>query len=118
MYSKMIHVCVCFVLHILFHYKLLKDFNIISCAMGLRGGLGLKRLPATREIWVRSLDQEDALEKEMATPSSTLTWRIPWTEQPGGLQSTGSQRGGHDGATYMTRDMTCAVHWVLAGYVF
>ena len=49
----------------------------------------LKRLPAIRETWVRSLGQEYPLEKEMATHSSILAWRIPWTEEPGGLQSTG-----------------------------
>ena len=46
--------------------------------------------------WVRSLGQEDPLEKEMETPSSILGWRIPGTEEPGGLQSMGSQRAGHD----------------------
>ena len=56
----------------------------------------LKRLPAMRETWVRSLGWEDPLEKEMATHSSILAWRIPWTEEPGGLQSTGSQRVRHD----------------------
>ena len=56
----------------------------------------LKHLPAMRETWVRSLDQEDPLEKEMATHSSILAWRIPWIEEPGGLQSVGSQRVGHD----------------------
>ena len=45
----------------------------------------LKRLPAMQETWVRSLGQEDPLEKEMATHSSILAWRIPWTEEPGGL---------------------------------
>ena len=55
----------------------------------------LKRLPAMWETWVRSLGQEDPLEKEMATHSSILAWTIPWTEEPGGLQSTGSQRVGH-----------------------
>ena len=49
----------------------------------------LKRLPAMWETWVRSLGQEDPLEKEMATHSSILAWRIPWTEEVGGLQSTG-----------------------------
>ena len=49
----------------------------------------LKRLPAMRETWVRSLGREDPLEKEMATHSSILAWRIPWMEEPGGLQSTG-----------------------------
>ena len=56
----------------------------------------LKCLPAMRETWVRSLGWGDPLEKEMATHSSILAWRIPWTEEPGGLQSTGSQRVGHD----------------------
>ena len=55
----------------------------------------VKRLPTMRETWVRSLGQEDPLEKEMATLSSTLAWRIPRTEEPGRLQSTGSQRVGH-----------------------
>ena len=58
----------------------------------------LKRLPTTRETWVRSLGREDPLEKEMATHSSILGWRIPWTEEPDGLQSVGSQRVGHDWA--------------------
>ena len=56
----------------------------------------LKRLPAMRETWVGFLGWEDPLEKEMATHSSILAWRTPWTEEPGGLQSTGSQRVGHD----------------------
>ena len=56
----------------------------------------LKRLPVMRETWVRSLGWEDPLEKEMATHSSILAWRIPWTEEPGGLQSMGSQRVRHD----------------------
>ena len=56
----------------------------------------VKRLPAVWETWVRSLGWEDPLEKEMATHSSTLAWKIPWTEEPGGLQSMGSQRVGHD----------------------
>ena len=47
-------------------------------------------------MWVQSLGLEDPLEKEMATPSSTLAWRIPWTEEPGGLQSIGSQRVRHN----------------------
>ena len=51
------------------------------------------------ETWVWSLGREDPLEKEMATPSSTLAWKIPWTEKPGRLQSMGSQRVGHDWTT-------------------
>ena len=50
----------------------------------------------TQETWVRSLGWEDALEKEMATHSSILTWRIPWTEEPDGLQFMGLERVGHD----------------------
>ena len=56
----------------------------------------VKGLPAMRETRVRSLGQEDPLEKEMATSSSILAWRIPWTEQPGRLQSMGLQGVGHD----------------------
>ena len=56
----------------------------------------VKHLPTMREIWVQSLDREDPLEKEMATHSSTLTWKIPWMVEPGRLQSIGSQRVGHD----------------------
>ena len=56
----------------------------------------VKHLPAMQETRVRSLGWEDALEKEMATHSSILAWRIPWTEEPGRLQSTGSQRVGHN----------------------
>ena len=52
----------------------------------------IKNLPAMRETWVRSLGQEGPLEKGMATHSGILAWRIPWTEEPGGLQSMGSQR--------------------------
>ena len=56
----------------------------------------LKCLPAMQETQDRSLGREDPLEKEMATHSSILAWRIPWTEEPDGLQSTGLQRVGHD----------------------
>ena len=56
----------------------------------------LKRLPGMPETWVRSLGQEDPLEKEMATHSGTLAWRIPWKEEPGRPQSMGSQRVGPD----------------------
>ena len=56
----------------------------------------VKRLSTMRETWVRSLGWEDPLEKEMAIYSSTIAWRIPWTEEPGRLQSMGSQRVRHD----------------------
>ena len=56
----------------------------------------VKRLPTMRETRVRSLGQEDPLEEEMTTHSSTLAWKIPWTGEPGRLQSMGSKRVGHD----------------------
>ena len=55
----------------------------------------VKNLPAMHETHVQSLGREDPLEKEMATHSCTLAWEIPWAEEPGGLQSMGSQRVGH-----------------------
>ena len=56
----------------------------------------VENLPTMWETWVRSLGWEDSLEKKMATHSSILAWRIPWMEEPGRLQSMGSQRVGHD----------------------
>ena len=56
----------------------------------------VENLLAMKKIWVQSLSQEDPLKKEMATHSSILAWRIPWTEESGWLQSMGSQRVGHD----------------------
>ena len=62
--------------------------------VGFPGGSVVKN-PAMQEKWVQSLGQEDLLEKEMATHSSILAWKISWTQQPGGLQSMGSQRVRH-----------------------
>ena len=56
----------------------------------------MKNPPTVQETWVQSLGREDPPEEEMAPHSSTLAWKIPWTEEPGGLQSMGSQRVGHD----------------------
>ena len=56
----------------------------------------VKNLTAMQETWVQSLGQEDPLEKGMTTSSSILAWRMPWTEEPGRLQSTGSKRVRHD----------------------
>ena len=56
----------------------------------------VRRLSTMQETWVQSLGQEDPLEKEMAIHSSTIAWKIPWTEEPGRLQSMGLQRVGHD----------------------
>ena len=61
----------------------------------------VKYLPAMWETWVQSLGREDTLEKEMATHSSTVVWKIPWMEEPGGLQFTGSQRVAHNWATLL-----------------
>ena len=64
---------------------------------GFPGGSQMvKSLLAIQETWVQSLGGKDPLEKEMATHSSILAWRIPWTEESGGIQSMGSQRVGHD----------------------
>ena len=63
---------------------------------GFPSGSVVKKLPAKQETTVQSLSQEDPLEKEMATHSSILAWKIPWTEEPGELQSTESQRVRHD----------------------
>ena len=65
---------------------------------GFPGGSVVKNPPAMQETWAQSLDGEGPLEKEVATPSSVLAWEIPWTEEPGGLQSTGSRKR-HDLAT-------------------
>ena len=69
----------------------------------------VKRLLTMRETWVQFLGQEDLLEKEMAAHSSTLTWRIPWTEEPRGLQSMGWQRVGHDWVTSLKHSMLNSV---------
>ena len=63
----------------------------------------VKNLPAMQETQLRSLGQEDPLEKKIATHSSILTWRIPWTEEPGGLKSMGSQRVRHDFLPFSSR---------------
>ena len=70
--------------------------------MGFPGGSVIKNLPVMQEMWVRSLGQEDPLEKEMATHSRILAWKIPWTEEPGRLQSIGSQRVRHNLVTKNT----------------
>ena len=63
---------------------------------GFLGGSVVKDPPARQEMPVQVLDQEDPLEEEIATHSSILAWKIPWTKEPGGLQSVGSQRVRHD----------------------
>ena len=71
----------------------------------------VKRLPTMQETWVQSLDWEDLLEKEMATHSSTLAWRIPRMEEPGRLQSMGSQRVRHDWATSLSFTIISWAYW-------
>ena len=66
--------------------------------MGFLVAQGLKRLPAVHETWVRFLGLEDPLQKEMATHSSIVAWKIPWTEEPSRLSSTELQKAGHDSA--------------------
>ena len=72
-------------------FDLPNSFNFASLVAQM-----VKRLPAVRETWVRSLGWEDPMEKAMATHSSNLAWKIPWTEEPDGLQSLGSRRVRHD----------------------
>ena len=76
----------------------------------------VKRLPAVWETQVRSLGREDPLEKEMSIHSSTLAWKIPWTEEPGRLQSMGSQKVGHHWATLLSYFNKTLLHkrsWVI-----
>ena len=72
----------------------------------------VKNLLAVQETWVQSLGGEGPLEEDMAAHCSTLAWRIPWTEEPGGLQSVGSQRVGHDkrnnSCTFLV-DLQCCI---------
>ena len=69
---------------------------VTMATRGLPGGSVVNNLPAKQETWIQSLGQEDPLEKEMATHSSILAWRIPGTEEPRGLPSMGSHRVGHN----------------------
>ena len=72
---------------------------VFDSVQSFPGGSVVRNLSATQETqktWILSLGREDPLEEEMATHSSILAWRIPWTEEPGGLQSMGSQRVRHD----------------------
>ena len=72
-----------------------------------------KNMPAMQETQIQSLGWEDPLEKEMAIHFSILAWRIPWTEEPGRLQSTGSQRFGHDWATKQQQANFCKENFLL-----
>ena len=74
----------------------MQNRNKLNRFRGFTGGSLMKNLPAMQEMWVQSLGQNDPLEEEMATHLSILAWKISWTGEPGGLQSLGSQRFGHD----------------------
>ena len=71
---------------------------VVESRLAFPGGSVAKNLPVMQETQVQSLGREDPLEKGMAAHSSTLAWRIPWTEEPGRVQSIGSQRVGHSGS--------------------
>ena len=83
------------------NYRLHRDFPAAQM---------VKNLPAMQETQVLSLSQEDPLEKEMVTHSSSIAWRIPWTKEPGGLQSMGSQRVGCNWATNTHADYLDRIH--------
>ena len=80
-------------------YNVYLNKMFINKYMGFPGRSAVKNLSAMKETRVQSLCQEDPLENEMATHFSILAWKIPWTEEPGGLQSMGSQSVGHNLAT-------------------
>ena len=75
-----------------------KSLQLVTAAMKLKGTVvqTVKNLPAMKKTRVQSLGQKEPLEKGMAIHSNILAWRTPWTEEPGGLQSVGSQRAGHN----------------------
>ena len=90
---------------------------MLNVKYGLPGWLVVKNLPInveTQKTWVRSLGQEDPLEKEMSTHFSILAWKIPWTEEPGRLQSMGSQKVNHDSEHVCTMPST---HCILEFYL-
>ena len=83
--------------HIITHNVYEKQISdLLPFPWGFPGGTVVKNRLSMQEPWVRSLGWEDPLEEEMATHSSILAWRIPWTEEPGGLQSMGLQKVGND----------------------
>ena len=77
-------------------YKGYHPHHLLHANQSLSRDSAVKSLPAVQETQVQSLNEEDPLEKGMATHSSILAWRIPWKEEPGGLQFMGSGRVGHD----------------------
>ena len=90
-----VYIAFCFPM---FHLALIQLFSFMSSLVAQT----VRHLPIMQEPWVRSLGQDDPLAKELATHSSTLAWKIPWMEEPGGLQSMGSQRVRHNWATSLS----------------
>ena len=89
-------ICIYIVICILMKFHLINNGPSFQPNYTSRVAQSVKNLPAVQETWVQSLGWEDPLEKEMATHSSIIAWKISWTEEPGELQSMGSQRVGHD----------------------
>ena len=81
-----------------------KEKKVLRILMGIPGDSVVKNHLPMQETWVQSLVQEDPLEKEMATHSNILAWKIPWTEEPGRPESLGSQRVGYNLATKQQQD--------------
>ena len=77
-------------------YKCVSKNILVHASLGSPGGSPVKNLPARQETQIWSLGQEDPLEEEMLPHSSILVWEIPWTDEPGGLQSMGSQKVRHN----------------------
>ena len=105
-------------------YPLANNMPFMVIITSFPGGSAIKNLPPIQETQFRSLDQEDPLEKGMATHSSIPAWEIPWAEEPGGLQPMGSQRVRHDLATKNINTGNHCIHtkrlmnlnWILASY--
>ena len=91
--------------------QLLKNCEILSVVWAALVVQMVKNLPATWETWFQSLGWEDPLEEGRAIHSSVPGWRIPWMEEPGGLQSTGSQRVGHDWKTKHSTRIIWTLIW-------
>ena len=101
--EKVLDSCLlCFIFSLLIWPSPNPHFSLVNSASLPKGGSDGKCLPTMRETQVWSLGLEDPLEKEMATHSSTLAWKIPWTEEPDRLQYMGSQRVGLDWVTSLS----------------
>ena len=100
--------CINFIFYVIQNISSLWCSSLLLClGMGFSGGSVVKNLPAMQETWVWSLVREDPLEKEIATHSSSLAFKMPWTEEPGRLQPTESQGIEHDWATSLHLQYSC-----------